>query len=135
MADKVTVKVEGVEKAISELKKYQVIKRQAIKDILAEVGFKIEGDAKREVRVDTGRLRASVSTGISGKLGHSDKDKVDQPSGERGMVVVVGTNVEYAPYQEFGTRKMSGKPYLYPAYHKNEGEALKRISKVMKKKV
>ena len=27
----------------------------------------------------------------------------------------VGTNLEYAPYQEFGTRTMTPQPYLRPA--------------------
>lgn len=31
---------------------------------------------------------------------------------------VVGTNVEYAPYVEFGTSKMSAQPYLRPAADK-----------------
>lgn len=31
------------------------------------------------------------------------------------VVYVVGTNVEYAVYQEFGTSKMPAQPYLGPA--------------------
>lgn len=31
------------------------------------------------------------------------------------VVYVVGTNVEYAAYVEFGTSKMSAQPYLRPA--------------------
>lgn len=35
------------------------------------------------------------------------------------IVGAVGTNVEYAPYVEFGTRRMSARPYLRPAVENN----------------
>jgi hypothetical protein len=38
------------------------------------------------------------------------------------VVYVVGTNVEYAIYQEFGTRHQSGQPYLFPAARSVERE-------------
>lgn len=37
-------------------------------------------------------------------------------------VYVVGTNVEYAVYQEFGTSKMAAQPYLRPAVREVERE-------------
>jgi len=146
MADKITIKLEGVEDAISALKKYQVIKRGAIESILKEVGLKVEGDAKRTASAKkvfkTGRLIGSISTNWSGSnmpygnvSGPTKRtDGISQPDGPKGLVVVVGSNVKYAPYQELGTKKMAARPFLYPAYHGHEGEILKRISKVMKKK-
>lgn len=50
--------------------------------------------------VDTGRLRASIT------------HKVEADGKIEGTV---GSNVEYAPYQEFGTVKMPAHPYLFPA--------------------
>lgn len=38
-------------------------------------------------------------------------------------VYVVGTNVEYAVFQEFGTRNMSAQPYLFPAARQVAREA------------
>lgn len=38
------------------------------------------------------------------------------------VVYVVGTNVEYAIYQEFGTRSMSSQPFLRPAARSVERE-------------
>jgi len=160
MADKVTVKLEGVEKAISELKWYQVIKKQAIKDIIKEVALKVEASTKRDgnVPVQYGRLKASISTGISGQPGSGDKDKVNPPSGPPGLVAAVGTNVKYAHIQEFGswgdatkpgkgeypskkgrkhkprTRPKEGFLFLTKAYYKHEPEVLRRMAKVMKKK-
>jgi phage gpG-like protein len=47
----------------------------------------VENDAKRNCPVDTGRLRQSITHRIEGSTG------------------IVGTNVEYAPYVEYGTGK------------------------------
>jgi HK97 gp10 family phage protein len=52
--------------------------------------------------VDTGRLRASITHTLP------ERD-------ERGLRVRVGTDVEYARYLEFGTRRMAPRPFLRPA--------------------
>lgn len=65
-------------------------------------------DAKREVRVDTGRLRASIT------------HEVEKTKNE--IIGRVGSNVEYAIPQEYGTSKMSAHPYLRPALEKNKGK-------------
>ncbi len=73
-------------------------------DVAAELlrrGLKVERAAKRNAPVDTGRLRSSIGT----NLGH-DSD---------GLYVEVGSEVEYALYQELGTRRMPAHPYLRPA--------------------
>ena len=91
--------------------------------LIKEVGLKcfqtmekacllVERDAKRMCPVDTGRLRASLSHEIE-----RSKD---------GTVGRVGTNVEYGVYVEYGTRKMSAKPYLRPALENNKGK-IKRL--------
>lgn len=142
MADKVDVKVMGIEKAVRSLKKYQFVKSDATKRMLKITGFKIEGDAKIKAPVDTGRLKSSISTNWSsssmnkGKTGAKAKagDGVGRPRGKPGLVVVVGSNVKYAPYQELGTRKMAAHPYLYPAYWMHKMELAKDLAKVFKKK-
>ena len=55
------------------------------------------------VPVDTGRLRGSIAV-------EEDENK---------MEVMIGTDVKYAPYVEFGTCKMAARPYLRPAYYEN----------------
>lgn len=51
--------------------------------------------------VDTGRLRSSIQA----TKGHDGS----------GPFVDIGTNVNYAGFQEFGTRYMAAQPYLRPA--------------------
>lgn len=68
---------------------------------LLKAGVKVEGAAKRLCPVDTGRLRSSIAHELT--------------TDARGLVCFVGTNVEYAIYQELGTRYMAAQPYLRPA--------------------
>ena len=68
---------------------------------MAKAAFMVEGEAKRLCPVDTGRLRASIAS------------RVETEDSE--IVGIIGTNVEYAPAQEFGTVKMPAHPFLYPA--------------------
>ena len=158
--DGISVKVVGIPEAIAKLKKYQIIKREAVKIALMSVGFKIEGAAKQMAPVDFGRLRASISTNWSssgiehGKTGGKAiaGDGVGNPGVATkvfGFTVVVGTNVSYAKAVEHGHVQqpgrfvpaigkklkasfVEGKPYLHPAYFMHEGEVIKRISAVMK---
>jgi len=68
---------------------------------LARTANTVTRIAKRLAPVDTGRLRSSIAN----ELGRDSK----------GLVARVGTNVEYAPYLELGTRRMSARPFLRPA--------------------
>ena len=77
--------------------------------------LRVEGDAKRLCPVDTGRLRSSITTTRGYDRGN--------------CVATIGTNVEYAPYVEFGTGQRGDpavshrqdwlgqppQPYLRPA--------------------
>lgn len=62
---------------------------------------RIERAAKHLAPVDTGRLRASVGRAL-------DRDA-------QGLVGVVGTDVDYAPFVELGTSRAHAQPFLRPA--------------------
>lgn len=117
------------------------ITERAKKKLIA-VGFMIEREAKTLCPVDTGRLRASISTNwtdsgmLRGKTGtvvnaneyggqlaavESAADGVGAPShAHEKFAVVVGTNVHYAPFIEFGTSKMGNTPFLRAAFEKHK---------------
>ena len=90
---------------------------------LLDAGFYIQKLAKRLCHVDTGRLRASISvnwtgSGLSnGAVENKAKrsDGVKEPK-DKQFAVVIGTRVDYAIYQELGTKKMQARPYLRPAF-------------------
>ena len=132
--------VKGITEAVANLKMYQLIKTQAIKDRLKKQAFKIELSAKEICPYDTGRLSASISTNWAGspmgegKIGGKAKsgDGVKKPTGPKELVYVIGSNVEYAEGVEHGTSKREGTPYLFPAYFMHEGETVKAIGVIMK---
>ena len=78
------------------------------------IGGKAESYAKKLCPVDTGRLRASIT--------HAQMDENTE---------VIGTNVEYAPYVELGTHKMSAKPFLRPAAENHSEEYRQILKQVM----
>lgn len=105
--------------------------KEARQRALNAIGLMLERNAKIEINkavydtppsptyTRTGRLRASIT--YATKTEHSspedeaeagDADLRGEPDEDK---VYVGTNVEYAPYVEFGTSRMSKRPYLRPA--------------------
>lgn len=74
-------------------------KNAALAAALEAIAEAAEGYAVVLCPVDTSRLKNSISHGIN----------------EAEEQAIIGTNVEYAPYVEFGTVKMKAQPYLKPA--------------------
>ena len=81
--------------------------------VLSKAALLVERSAKQFVPVQTGTLKRSITHEFRGK-----------------HTVAVGSNVEYAPYVELGTSKMTAKPYLRPALEANR----KEIRKLLKQK-
>lgn len=68
---------------------------------LLTTAIAIQNTARGLSPVKTGRLRSSI-VHVAGR-------------DARGYYVDVGTNVNYAPHVEFGTVRMTARPYLRPA--------------------
>lgn len=68
---------------------------------LARVGLRVQNAARSFCPVDTGRLRSSIQY-VPGR------DAL-------GPFFDVGTNVEYAPFVEYGTSRTRAQPFLRPA--------------------
>ena len=83
------------------LSRFKAAKERALEII----GGKAETYAKQICPVDTGNLRNSIT--------HKQMDENTE---------VIGTNVEYAPYVELGTRKSKAQPYLRPAAENHSAE-------------
>lgn len=74
-------------------------------------------EAIGEDAADTAAKKAPVgtpeSTGIPGYIGGTLKNSISSAVVEDEKAAYIGTNVEYAPYQEFGTsRGIKGKHFL-----------------------
>ena len=76
---------------------------EAINRALTIIGLQVENYAKANAPVDTGALRNSITSQVL--------------EGEH--AVEIGSNIEYAPYQELGTSRMNacndGRGFLRPA--------------------
>lgn len=99
----------------------------AIEKALEEIGITAEAYAKliatQKHIVDTGRLRNSITHATksdTGQTNYSDNHGKTYSDGSakgtpEAKTVYVGTNVEYAPYIEYGTTKQVARPFLHPA--------------------
>lgn len=86
--------------------------RQQVEIALKSIGQTAEGHAKDECPVDTGNLRNSIANE------HDDS------------TVYVGTNVEYAPYVEYGDyNHTTGKKHFLRDSIANHGDEYKSILK------
>jgi HK97 gp10 family phage protein len=110
--------IKGMQEAADKVKKK--VDPEKIKQALILGGLAVEAEAKRNCPVDTGRLRASISTnwddsGMSSanvEAPAKPGDGVSQPNKGFGDIAVVrvGTNVEYATFIEYGTQSIP--PYM-----------------------
>ena len=169
MNNKVEIK-DNTDEVLRELDK-------AMERALLACGMEAERAAKLKLTenkaVDTGRLRSSIVYALTGKeppphkktytVGEGKNKKVytytGVAPGEVGeKAVYVGTNVEYAPYVEFGTgmyvpggskpwhykdaggnwhytKGMRARPYLKPAVTENADKFRKIIESELKKDI
>jgi HK97 gp10 family phage protein len=94
-----TVEIKGVDEAVLKFNRFDTVVADRVRAVVKDIAHDIERGAKQKCPVDTGRLRASITTQLS-----SD-----------GFGAEIGTNVDYAEYVEFGTVKMEAQPYLFPS--------------------
>lgn len=102
MAKVVDVKITDNSEEVLEAMHEQVL------DWLEAIGEDAAGTAADRAPVGT-----PESTGIPGYIGGTLKNSISHAVVESENAVYIGTNVEYAPYQEFGTsRGIKGKHFL-----------------------
>lgn len=105
---------------------------------LEAIGAEAEGYAKKNCPVDTGRLRNSITwatstgqgepnTSPKAKAEASDYTVLTKPSNK---YVYIGTNVEYAPYVEYGDQThKTGKAHFLRDAAVEHGDHYKAIMK------
>ena len=115
------------------------VKREAEKKIgqaLKIIGMKAESYAKALCPVDTGLLRNSITFALDGEEPSTTayKDNKDEQEGLYSGVapeeqksqrsVMVGSNVQYAPYQELGAPNINlpARPFIRPAIENHMDE-------------
>jgi len=137
---------------ISHVAQVKRATEKAMKKAARMVGGSVEGHAKELCPVDTGLLRNSITFALGGEAPQisqytSDADPTSNKEATTGqydgeapedskdeVTVYVGTNVEYAPYQELGAPSINlpAKPYLRPAMENNQRELEQIIEMCLK---
>lgn len=112
-------KLDGIKRAQADIARLKREKQDAVRKQVAKTAFAIETRAKRTVRVDTGRLRASITVQFT----------------DGGYNASVGSNAEYAGSQEFGLpgRRYSYTPYLMPAFFAERQGFLDSVKQIFSK--
>lgn len=95
-----SVEVRGIPQAKRLLATIPVESAKIVRREIRRSALNVQAGAKRRAPVDTGRLRNSIATAFE----------------NGGLTGLIGTNVEYAKFVEFGTRRARAKPYLHPAF-------------------
>ena len=110
-----SIEIRGVVEMQKGLKKMATMDdvKQAIRVNTTEMHQK----ASRKVAVDTGHLRRSITTEFS----------------DGGLTGRVYTDVEYAIYQEYGTRFQSGTPFMRPSLYEQRPMFYKDMERLLKK--
>ena len=111
--------------------------KKARQNALTAVGITAEGYAKKnETAVDTGRLRNSITYATKKRqnVGYNYRDNNGKGysdkigSGAEENAVYIGTNVEYAPYIEDGSRGRKALHFLQRACTEHD-EEYKQLTK------
>ena len=100
---------------VNNLNEAKVLSDEACRQALEICGQTWENHARDYAPVDTGRLKNSIEHHLQGN-----------------DTVVIQTNVEYAVYQEMGTSKQSGTPFLKPSGENHLSEYKNIIEQTLK---
>lgn len=87
-----------------------------VKNVLKMNGAEMQANAQRNAPVDTGALKRFVVLYVY----------------DDGFKVVVKSLAQYAPYQEYGTRFMTGTPHIRPAYYEQRKQFISDMKRLMK---
>lgn len=103
-------------RAIAQIRRYQISRIQGVKDAVNQTGLAVTRKAKQRAPVDTGRLRSSIQ----------------MQTYPNGLTADVSTNVEYAPYVEFGTSRMRAQSFLFPSWFEERPAFEARIRGILR---
>lgn len=115
---KATIKIEGADQIIEELRRKDVDFVRLLREGLIESANLVKDKAKQKAPFRTGRLREAIDTGDL----ELSKGKVKIDIGINTSVKPFSRDGYYARFQEMGTSKMRAHPYLRPALDESKDE-------------
>lgn len=115
MQAKISIDDKEIKKLIERFTKYEREKLSQLSKRVVSAGYKVQGEAKTDILVDTGRARSSTLV----KFAYSVGDIVG---------VTIGTYVDYAMQIE------RRKPFLYKAFAKERVLFIRDLKNILKRK-
>lgn len=113
----INMEMKDLQKALKDIKAWELTKQEGIKQIVAETAIDVESEAVSRAPVDTGNLKNSMLVNFY----------------KGGMSAEVSNSALYAPYVEFGTRRMAEQPFLFPAWEASRPDYLEALKRELKK--
>ncbi|NFL36786.1 HK97-gp10 family putative phage morphogenesis protein [Clostridium botulinum] len=120
-----SIEVQGVDELLNKLQSIGANVGKLENKALKNAAEPVLQDAKANVPIKTGKLKKGLKI-----------TNVKRKEGSKYILVGVdrGDNSEifYGKFIEFGTSKMSAKPFLQPAYEKNKDNIKRTIAETLK---
>ena len=86
-----------------------------LRNVVSIAAHNIEGKGKDKVPVDTGATKNSIVPTFE----------------DQGFAARIGPSTFYAPFLEFGTRRMAARPFMIPALESERGPFVRAIEKAL----
>lgn len=87
-----------------------------VRTVVQKNGADLQRNAQEKAPVDTGTLRRSIGLDLT----------------DSGLMATIAPTVEYAPYQEYGTRYMDAQPFVGPAFNEQKNKFVNDMKKLVK---
>lgn len=120
----VVFKIQGAKELQRAIRKRPVLMATQAKTIVKKHGALLQTKTQQNMAAT---YTAGYSTGAAGIRG-----TVDSVFSNGGMTVTVAPHKEYFPYLEYGTRFMSARPTLKPAFAYQSIQFVNDLKKMMK---
>ena len=111
------------------------VTEQAVEKFLTEAGMAVTEQAKMLSPWKTGLLRGSINWATNREQGGITEIATEENALDpaKKYEVKIGTNVEYGPWLEYGTKKsVTGRPYLRPALRILKGRIQSKWNRLLK---
>lgn len=143
---KVQAKISGADAIKKRLAALGPATTRAIWPVVVDGALRIQGDAVRSIMDQKGfevvtryRPRREVVVSPPGEAPNSDTGRLAKSItvdlNKSDLTARVYTNLEYAPWLEFGTRDMAARPFMGPAFRRQKGSILEEIEQALEQAV
>jgi len=137
---KISVSMKGLAELDKKLAAVVKDQNAALDVALIEAGFRIQREAKKSIQAHRSRGREYQHgnvTHVASKPGFPPNtdtgllvNSVYVDAKEKGAqvkTVIVGTDLKYGKWLEFGTTRMAARPWLFPAFEKTRAANINAI--------